>query len=215
MKTWPVNTRLVSHLAPCTDTLETSLFLHQEAWKQGSPHTVPLKSVISADGLDQKADFQEKSSHAPRSMLKSDAELRDRPAVGCAPASPEGGAGSLRTETPLRSVSAGAVCSAPRRLNAEGPNLGHVPASPGPAVRAQRPVCAGSVGGCVGVRQPRGHALCHVRPPPHSGGCFQLGVQVQTQVTGRPGKAQRAAPPLGATTLHARPPSCRSSCCAQ
>lgn len=209
MKTRPANTRLASHLAPCTDTLETSLFLHQEAWKQGSPHTGPLKSVISADGLDQKADFQEKSSHAPRSMLKSDAELYDPPTVGCAPASPEGGAGSLRMKTPLRSVSAGALCSAPECRGSRS--------------CISRPCCLDSEA-CLwrqrgwvhgGVGQLRGDALCHVRPPPHSGGCFQLGVQIQTQVTRRPGKAQRAAPPLGATTLHARPPSCRSSCCAQ
>lgn len=64
-------------------------------------------------------------------------------------------------------------------------------------------------------RPAEGDALCHVRPPPHSGDCFQLGAQIQTQVTGQPGKAQWAAPPLRAATLHAWPPSCRPTCCAQ
>ena len=37
----------------------------------------------------------------------------------------------------------------------------------------------------------RGDALCHMRPPSHSGGSFRLGEQIQTQATGQPGKAQR------------------------
>ena len=35
-------------------------------------------------------------------------------------------------------------------------------------------------GGCMG-------------PPPHSGGCFQLGEHIQTRVMGWPGKPRRAA----------------------
>lgn len=138
-----------------------------------------------------------------------------RPQRGCAPASPKGGAGSRRMEIALRSVSAGASCSAPHgarmpRLSTRGMFL-HLPL----LLFRLRGLSVEEARVHSGAGQLRGDALCHKRPPSHSGGSFQLGVQIQTQVTGRPGKAQRAVPSLGAATLHTWPPSCRSSCCAQ
>lgn len=78
--------------------------------------------------------------------------------------------------------------------HAKGLSQGHIPASPGPAALDtearpwRRCVCTTGTPsrgetrsvGCTG-------------PPPHSGGCFQLGEHIQTRVTGWPGKPRRAA----------------------
>ena len=118
-------------------------------------------------------------------------ELRDPPTTGMCTGFPQGRGWISEDGNTSEIRSAGAWRSAPHgarmpRLSTSG-RLLHLPLLlfrlRGLSVEEAR------VHSRAGQR--RGDALCHMRPPSHSGGSFRLGEQIQTQATGQPGKAQR------------------------